>query len=198
MNKRPVFLVAVLTAAVVWPTLAVAQPAPRGFALGVLGGFESWSLEEGEREYGPAVEGFVRYTLDSGLQLAAGVTYSSMNVGAIPENRQVFDIWGDVRVVLTNWNRASAYIGMRGGFVRQSLSTTINTQPVDLSANGWVGAAEIGLLAQISQTLALDAMGQFGLAGTTDLEADGEPIDRPVKTAWLGGLKVGLVLSFPS
>lgn len=197
MNKKPNLLLAAFAAALLWPSLADAQPAPRGFAVGILGGFESWSLQVDKREYGPAVEGFGRYTFDSGLQLAAGVTYSSMNVGVVPENRQVWDIWGDVRVVLTNWNKASAYIGMRGGFVRQSLSTTINAQPVDLSANGWVGAAEIGLLAQISRTLALDAMGQFGLAGTNDLEADGEPVDRPVKTAWLGGLKVGLVLSFP-
>jgi hypothetical protein len=197
MNRKPILLVAVFAAALLWPSLADAQAAPQGFAVGILGGFESWSLEAGEREYGPAIEGFGRYTLDSGLQLAAGVTYSSMNVGIVPDNRQVWDIWGDVRVVLTNWNKASAYIGMRGGYVSQSLSTVINTQPTDISANGWLGAAEIGLLAQVSRTIAIDAMGQFGLSGTSDLEADGEPVDRPVKTAWLGGLKVGLVLAFP-
>jgi hypothetical protein len=139
MNRKPILLVAVFAAALLWPSLADAQIAPRGFAVGVLGGFESWSLEADEREYGPAVEGFGRYTLDSGLQLAAGVTYSSMSVDAVPDNRQVWDIWGEVRVMLTNWNAASAYIGMRGGFVRQSLSTTINTQPTDISANGWMG-----------------------------------------------------------
>jgi hypothetical protein len=197
MNRKPILLVAVFAVALLWPSLADAQVAPPGFAVGVVGGFESWSLEADEREYGPAVEGFGRYTLDSGLQLAAGVTYSSMSVDAVPDNRQVWDIWGEVRVVLTNWNAASAYIGMRGGFVRQSLSTTINTQPTDISANGWMGAAQIGLLVQLSRTIALDAIGQFGLSGTSDLEANGQPVDRPVKTAWLGGLKAGLVLSFP-
>jgi hypothetical protein len=197
MNSKPVLLVAVFAAAVLWPSLAAAQPAPQGFAVGVLGGMESWSLEADEREYGPAVEGFGRYTFESGLQLAVGVTYSSMNVDAVPDNRQVWDIWGDVRVVLTNWNAASAYIGMRGGYVSQSLSTVINTQPTDISANGWMGAAQIGVLVELSRTLALDALAQFGLSGTSDLEANGVPVDRPGKTAWIGGLKLGLVLSFP-
>lgn len=197
MNRKPILLVAVFAAALLWPSLGDAQVASPGFAVGVLGGFESWSLEVDEREYGPAVEGFGRYTLDSGLQLAAGVTYTSLNVGVVPDNRTALTIWGEVRVVLTNWNKASAYIGMRGGYLNQSLSTTINTVPVDISANGWMGAGMIGLLVPISRTIAFDAIGQFGVSGTTDLEADGEPVDRPVKTAWLGGLKAGLVLSFP-
>jgi hypothetical protein len=67
MNRKPILLVAVFAAALLWPSLADAQIA--------------------EREYGPAVEGSGRYTLDSGLQLAAGVTYSSMSVDAVPDNR---------------------------------------------------------------------------------------------------------------
>ena len=197
MNRKPLTLVAVFAAAILWPSLAAAQPAPPGFAVGLLGGFESWSLEVDEREYGPAVEGFGRYTFDSGLQLAAGVTYSSLGVENVSDNRQVWDIWGDVRVALTNWNAASAYIGMRVGYVNQSLKTTINTQPTDISASGAMGAAEIGVLVGLSRTLALDAMAQFGLSWTNDLKADGEPVDRPGKTAWIGGLKIGLALAFP-
>lgn len=197
MTRKPLILAAVFAAATVWPSLADAQPAPPGFAIGILGGFESWSLETDEREYGPAVEGMVRYTFDSGLQLAAGVTYSSMNVDLVPDNRQVWDIWGDVRVTLTNWNKASAYIGMRAGFVNQKLSTVINAQPTDISASGAMGAGQIGLLVPISRTIAFDALGQFGLSWTNDLEANGEPVDRPVKTGWIAGLKAGLVVSFP-
>ncbi len=197
MNRKALLLIAVLVAVILRPSLAAGQPAPPGFAIGVLGGFESWSRESGEREYGPAVEGMVRYTFESGLQLAAGVTYSSMSVDLVPDNRQVWDIWGDVRVTLTNWNKASAYIGMRVGFVNQKLSTTINATPTDISASGAMGAAQIGLLVPISRMIAFDALGQFGLSWTNDLEADGQPVDRPVKTGWIGGLKAGLVLSFP-
>ncbi|UCC82737.1 MAG: hypothetical protein JSW46_17475 [Gemmatimonadota bacterium] len=197
MHRLPLLLVAAFAAAVLLPSPAAAQPAPQGFAVGVLGGVETWSLEIDEREYGPAVEGFGRYTLESGLQFAVGFTYSSMNVDAVSDNREVWDIWGDVRVVMTNWNAASGYIGARGGYVNQSLSTTINAQPLDISASGWMGAAEIGLLVELSRTLALDALGLFGFSGTGDLEADGVSVDRPVNTAWIGGLKLGLVFSFP-
>ena len=45
MTRKAVLLAAVFAAATFWPSLAGAQPAPQGFAVGILGGFESWSLD---------------------------------------------------------------------------------------------------------------------------------------------------------
>ncbi|UCC74486.1 MAG: hypothetical protein JSV86_08010 [Gemmatimonadota bacterium] len=200
MHRRLGSLVTIIAAAALLPTPAAAQVVSPGFAVGATGGFETYSLQIAEREYGPSLEAFLRYTWESSFQLVGGVSYSSINVDIVDDDRRVWTVFVEPRLLLGNWvsDKLTVYVGIRGGYLQQSIDTVVNNQPVDANANGWIFGGTANLLTKLSETVALDVIGLFGLSGSGDPEVNGEPIGMEGEpTAWYGGLKAGLVFSIP-
>jgi hypothetical protein len=200
MGRNLISFAAALAASVLLTPGAVAQDVvPPGWGFGATVGVVSVRPEADEREFGPSVEGTVRYALESSLQFVGGASFSSVNVDIVDDKRQVLEVFIEPRyVILKSAEQITPYFGLRAEYLHVTLDTEIEGESADITADGWGILGTFGMIWRLSPTIALDAMATYGVGGTGDPRIDGEPIPgRDGGSAWTGGLKVGLVFSAP-
>ncbi len=196
MRKRLTILATLLLLPALLPASAAGQEvASPGWAIGAAGGLITYSPEADSREYGGGIEGFVRYTLPSNVQVMGGVGYGSVNVDGTADNRTFVSIFGDVRLLLNHSPSVVPYIGARAAYVHQSIEGAINGIDREISGNGGNFSGLFGILVRLVPRLALQADLLFGIAPFGDLKVDGETISDTSSSGFSGGLKIGLVYS---
>ncbi len=171
---------------------------PPGFGVGGGGGVITLSPEIDKREWGGNVEGSLRYTWPSGIQVTGGANYGFVSVDQVSDDRTVWGIFADGRLVLEmNARSIAPYVGGRVAYINQSLDTqVVPDTPLEFRGDGWNFSGLFGILARLTDRLAFDAYLIFGVAPFSDIELNGETIDGSGGTDYTGGLKVGLVYSF--
>lgn len=171
---------------------------PPGFGVGVGVGVITLSPEINQREWGGNVEGSLRYTWPSGIQVTGGANYGFVSVDQVSDDRTLWGIFADGRLVLQmNARSIAPYVGGRVAYINQSLDTQAGSDtPLEFRGDGWNFSGLFGILARLSDRLAFDAYLIFGVAPFGDIELNGETIAGSGGTDYTAGLKVGLVYSF--
>jgi len=207
MNRSVLTLWALLACTALVPAKAIGQVvSPPGFGLGITAGAITVSPEEDQREWGASFAGSARYTWPSGLQLVGGVSYGFLDAKevagfTVDGKRNVLGVFLDPRLILNvNARTVAPYIGAHIAFLSHSLDTELAGNDLKLSGTGWDFAGMIGVLMRLSDQLAFDVFGTFGLApfGEADLEVGGEEFKVDGTTTFSASLAVGLVYSFGS
>ncbi len=128
MHGRSTSLVSALAGSVLLATAGMGQEtAPAGFGFGVTGGIVSLSPQLDQREYGPGLDGFVRYTFSNGVQVLGGASWATVNVENVDDNRDLVGLFVDGRFLLNNVSSLAPYIGVRASYAQHDLKTVINT-----------------------------------------------------------------------
>jgi hypothetical protein len=181
-------------------TATAQNVAPPGFGVGIDAGVITLSPEADQREWGGAVEGAVRYTWASGFQVLAGGTYGFAGVKDISENRTLWGLFADGRLLLSMGAQSVVpWVGGRVGYVSQSLNVEElpnNQGRGEFRGTGWSASGLVGMLARLSDQLAFEAYLAFGVAPFGDVELNGEKLPDTSNTDFTASLKIGLVYSF--
>lgn len=197
-------LFALAAGAPMLPLRAVAQDVtPPGFGFGLSGAAITISPEENKRVWGGAGNAFLRYTWASGIQVAAGAGYGAVDAGevvgvSVSGTRRLFSISGDFRLILNMRARSAApYVGAHVAYLDHSLDTTLAGRELKIDGTGWNYAGIFGVYLRLTDKLAADFFGTFGLAPFSDPDATdgGVPIDLKGGTTYTGSLGAGLVYS---
>jgi hypothetical protein len=167
------------------------ETAPAGFGFGVTGGVVSLSPEIDTREYGPGLDGFVRYTFSNGVQVLGGASWATVNVENVDDKRDLVALFVDGRFLLNNVSSLAPYIGVRASYTQHKLKTVINTIPTEVKGDGWIFSGVVGLLARLGERMAFEADLMFGIAPFNDVEINGETLPEsgcPSRKRSKGGL----------
>ena len=206
MISMPRFPLIVLTAGVaLLPMRAAAQDVtPPGFGLGISGAAITISPEENKRVWGGQGNAFLQYTWASGIQVMGGAGYGAVDAGEIAAlsvsgTRKLFSVFGEARLILNTQARTAApYVGAHVAYLDHDLDTTYADRELKVSGTGWNYAGVIGVVLRITDNLAADLSGTFGVApfGDPDATYDGDALDLKAATTYTGSIGAGLVYSF--
>jgi hypothetical protein len=206
MHTLPkIAILALATGVPLFPLRAAAQDVtPPGFGLGISGAAITISPEENKRVWGGTGSAFLQYTWASGIQIAAGAGYGAVDAGevatlsSVSGTRKLFSVFGEARVVLNTQARTAApYIGAHVAYLDHDLDTIYADRTLRVSGTGWNYAGVIGVVLRITDHLAADLSGTFGMApfGDPDATYDGQTLDVKGTTTYTASIGAGLVYS---
>jgi hypothetical protein len=187
------------------PMKAAAQGVtPPGFGLGLGGTAISVSPEENKRVWGGTGNALLQYTWSNGLQVVGGAGYGAVDAGEVASftvtgTRKLFSVFGEARLILNTQARAAApYVGAHVAYLDHDLDTTYADRELKVSGTGWNYAGVIGVVLRITDNLAADLSGTFGVApfGDPDATYGGETLDIKGTTTYTASIGAGLVYSF--
>jgi hypothetical protein len=198
-------LVGLAAGMAILPENAAAQGvASPGFGVGISGTAITISPEENKRVWGGAGNAFLQYTWASGVQIAAGAGYGAVDAGEVLSlnvsgTRRLFSVFGEARLMLNNQAKTAApYVGAHVAYLDHDLDTTYADRALKVSGTGWNYAGAIGVVLRITDHLAADLSGTFGVApfGDPDVTLGGETQDVKGSTTYTASIGAGLVYSF--
>jgi len=187
------------------PITAAAQDVtPPGFGVGISAAAITISPEENKRVLGGMGTAFLQYTWGSGVQVRGGAGYGAVDAGEVQTltvsgTRKLFSVFGEARLILNTRARTAApYVGAQVAYLSHDLDTTYADAELKVSGTGWNYAGVLGVFLRLSDSLAVDLSGTFGVApfGDPDATYDGEALDLKGTTTYTASIGAGLVYSF--
>jgi len=203
LPRIALFLVA--TGIPLLPMRAAAQDVtPPGFGLGISGTAITISPEENKRVWGGMGNVFLQYTWVSGIQVAAGAGYGAVDAGEVGSfnvsgTRTLLNVFAEARLILNTQARTAApYVGAHVAYLDHDLDTTYADRALKVSGTGWNYAGAIGVVLRLTDQLAADLSGTFGVApfGDPDVTWGGVTEDVKGSTTYTASIGAGLVYSF--
>lgn len=208
MNRTTLSALVVSVACILlFPIRAAAQDVtPPGFGVGISAAAVTISPEEDERVWGGMGSAFLQYTWGSGVQVRGGAGYGAVDAGEVQSltvsgTRKLFSVFGEARLILNTRARTAApYVGAQVAYLSHDLDTTYAEAELTVSGTGWNYAGVLGVFLRLSDKLAVDLSGTFGVAPFSDPDAtyDGNELDLEAATTYTAGFGAGLVYSFGS
>ena len=191
-------LPAVITATLVFPSVAVAQvlSAPAGVSVGAAVGYNTLSGDDFTgTDAGFGFQGLLRYTTIGGFAVSGGVQYNIHGADGISENLKVLGIYVEPRYVARLQAASVApFVGGRVGWERWSVSAVGATASATGYGLGGIG----GILFQVAPQVGIETAVTFTALSFGDAEVNNITVSNSDSNGSSLGLHAGIIVSFPS